>query len=125
MPEAGLLRLNLAQSIIALEDPTRMEEGIAELHRSLAFDRDNPFAYLLMSQAYGAIGEDGQARLAQAEYHFAVNELEEAQRAAVFARGRLERGTAAWQRSVDIILASGATLEDIEELDRSVASGGR
>lgn len=125
MPEAGLLRLNLAQAIIALDDPTRMQEGIAELHRSLAYDRDNPFAYLLMSQAYGAIGEDGQARLAQAEYHFAIEEMEEAQRAAVFARSRLDRGSAGWQRAVDIILASGATFEDIEELDRSVESGGR
>lgn len=125
MPEAGLLRLNLAQAIIASDDPTRMQEGIAELHRSLAFERDNPFAYLLMSQAYGALGEDGQARLAQAEYHFAINEMEDAQRAAVFARSRLDRGSAGWQRAVDIILASGATFEDIEELDRSEAAGGR
>lgn len=123
MPEAGLLRLNLAQAIIASDDPTRMQEGIAELHRSLAYERDNPFAYLLMSQAYGAIGEDGQARLAQAEYHFAINEMEEAQRAAVFARARLDRGSAGWQRAVDIILASGATFEDIEELERSEAGG--
>lgn len=125
MPEAGLLRLNLAQAIIALDDPMRMEEGIAELHRSLAYERDNPFAYLLMSRAYGAIGEDGQARLAQAEYHFAINEMLEAQRSAVFARQRLEPGTAPYQRAVDIILASGATFEDIEALDRANASDGR
>lgn len=125
MPEAGLLRLNLAQAIIALDDPMRMEEGIAELHRSLAYERDNPFAYLLMSRAYGAIGEDGQARLAQAEYHFAINEMLEAQRSAVFARQRLEPGTAPYQRAVDIILASGATFEDIEALDRANASDSR
>lgn len=125
MPEAGLLRLNLAQSIIAQDDATRMQEGIAELHRSLAYDRDNPFAWLLMSQAYGALGDDGQARLAQAEFHFSLREMEEAQRAAVFARSRLERGTAAWQRSVDIILASGASLEDIEDLDRLERAPGR
>ena len=121
MPEAGLLRLNLAQAILAQEDTARAEEGIAELHRSLAYEPDNPFAYLLMSQAYGAMGEDGQARLAQAEYHFALREMEQAQRAAVFARGRLEQGSAAYRRAVDIILASGATLEDIEELDRAQA----
>ncbi|WP_296818874.1 M48 family metalloprotease [Brevundimonas sp.] len=123
LPEAGLLRLNLAQSILAQEDAARAQEGIAELHRSLAFEPDNPFAYLLMSQAYGSIGEDGQARLAQAEYHFALEELEQAQRAAVFARGRLEPGTAPYRRAVDIILASGATLEDIEDLDRAEAAG--
>ena len=119
LPEAGLLRLNLAQAIIAEERPDRLEEAIAELHRSLAYERDNPFAYLLMSQAYGALGEDGQARLAQAEYHFSINEMEDAQRAAVFARARLEPGSAPYRRAVDIILATGASMEDIDELDRS------
>lgn len=122
LPDAGLLRLNLAQSIIALDDPTRMREAIAELDRSLTYERDNPFAYLLMSRAYGALGEDGQARLAQAEYHFAVDEMDQAQRSAVFARSHLEPGTVPYRRAVDIILATGATLEDIEELDRSRAT---
>jgi len=121
MPEAGLLRLNLAQAIIALDDRSRMEEAIAELHRSLAYERDNPFAYLLMSQAYGALGEDGMARLAQAEYHFSIREMDEAQRSAVFARSRLEAGSVPYRRAVDIILATGATFEDIEELDRTTA----
>ena len=122
LPEAGLLRLNLAQAVIAQEDASRMQEAIAELHRSLSFERDNPFAWLLMSQAYGTLGEDGQARLAQAEYHFAISEMEEAQRAAVFARSRLDPGTVSYRRAVDIILATGATLEDIEALDRANAS---
>lgn len=125
MPEAGLLRLNLAQAIIAQEDNDRMREGIAELNRSLAFERDNPFAWLLMSQAYGALGEDGQARLAQAEYHFSIRDMDQARRAAVFARSRLEPGSAGFRRAVDIILASGATLEDIEDLDRAEAAAGR
>ena len=121
MPEAGLLRLNLAQAVIAQEDPSRMQEAIAELHRSLSFERDNPFAWLLMSQAYGTLNEDGEARLAQAEYHFAISEMEEAQRSAVFARSRLEPGSVSYRRAVDIILATGATLEDIEDLDRANA----
>lgn len=119
LPEAGLLRLNLAQAIIAQERPDRLQEAIAELHRSLAYERDNPFAYLLMSQAYGSLGEDGQARLAQAEYHFSISEMEEAQRAAVFARSRLEPGSTAYRRAIDIILATGASLEDIADLDRA------
>lgn len=119
LPEAGLLRLNLAQAIIAEERPDRLDEAVAELHRSLAYERDNPFAYLLMSQAYGAMGDDGQARLAQAEYHFSIEEMEDAQRAAVFARARLEPGTAPYRRAVDIILATGASMQDIDELDRS------
>lgn len=119
LPEAGLLRLNLAQAILAQESSGRMGEGIAELDRSLAFERDNPLAYLLMSRAYGAMGEDGRARLAQAEYHFFVDDMEGAQRSAVFARARLEPGSAPYRRAVDIILATGATLEDIQELDRA------
>lgn len=119
LPEAGLLRVNLAQAIIAQENPARLDEAIAELHRSLTYERDNPFAYLLMAQAYGTAGNDGEARLAQAEYHFSIREMEEAQRTAVFARARLTPGTASYRRAVDIILATGASLEDIEELDRS------
>lgn len=119
LPEAGLLRVNLAQAIIAQERPERLDEAIAELHRSLTYERDNPFAYLLMSQAYGSKGDDGQARLAQAEYHFSIDEMDEAQRAAVFARSRLEPGSAPYRRAVDIILATGASLQDIEDLDRA------
>jgi len=125
MPEAGLLRLNLAQAILAQDNPARMDEVIAELDRSLIYEQDNPLAYLLMSRAYAASGDEGRARLAQAEYSYFIDDMEGAQRAAVFARARLEPGTAPYRRAVDIILATGATMEDIDELDRANGSSRR
>ena len=123
-PDAGLLRINLAQALIAQEEPAKLDEAIAELNRALTYERDNAIAWWLMAQAHGARGDQGQARLAIAEYHFHVGDMAEARRSAVFARGELERGSTSWRRAVDIILATGATPEDLEELDRANARAG-
>lgn len=118
-PDGPLLRINLAQALIAQEDEAKLDEAIAELDRALGQERDNPVAWWLMAQAYGARDDQGQARLAIAEYHFHIGNMNEARRAAVFARSHLERGTPSWRRAVDIILATGATDEDLDALDRA------
>ena len=120
-PDAPLLRINLAQALIAQEDETKRDEAIAELERALSHERDNAVAWWLMAQAHGARDDQGPARLAIAEYHFHIGDMAEARRSAVFARAALERGSTSWRRAVDIILATGATPEDLEALDRANA----
>ena len=89
-PEAPLLRINLAHALIETNDPTRLEEAVTELKRSLAYENDNPLAWRLMAQAYGSLGLEGEARLASAEFYYAMGRQEQATQFALRARDMLQ-----------------------------------
>lgn len=119
MPQnAPLLRINLAHALIETNDEAVLTDAITELRRATIDEPNNPMAWRLMSQAYGALGMDGEARLASAEFHYAVGQREQATQFALRARDMLDPGTIEWRRAVDIVLASGATPEDLEAFDR-------
>ena len=75
-------------------------------------------AWRLLAQAYDSQGKEGEARLASAEMYFAVGAEQQATQFALRARDMLEPGTTAWTRAMDIVFASGATQEDVDDLDR-------
>jgi len=118
-PDAPLLRVNLAQTLLALDKKDRVEEAITELGRALTFEQDNAFAWRLLSQAFDAKGLPGQARLAAAEYHYSIGELREAKTFAMRAREMLTKDTPDWRRATDIVLVSKPTDEDLKEIGRS------
>ena len=99
----------------------RTGEGIAELRRALAQEDDNAVAWRLLAQGYDRRGDDGSARLATAEYNFHVGDRQQARVFAMRARDMLEPGSMEWRRAMDIILASGATMDDLRVLDESTA----
>ena len=117
-PDAPLLRINLAHALIETHDRANLEPAIAELKRAAAMESDNTMAWRLMSQAYAAQGKEGQARLASAEMYFAGGAEVEATQFALRARDMLEPGTVEWTRAMDIVFASGATQEDVDDVDR-------
>lgn len=118
MPEAPLLRINLAHALIESNDPAQLEPAVLELKRAVAVEDDNPLAWRLMAQAYASQGKEGEARLASAEFYFAMGREEQAAQFALRARDMLDRGSIEWRRAVDIVLAAGARPEDLEDLDR-------
>ncbi|MEH6665904.1 MAG: M48 family metalloprotease [Brevundimonas sp.] len=119
MPEdAPLLRINLAHALIESNDETVLDRAITELRRATVDEPNNPMAWRLMSQAYASLGMEGEARLASAEFHYAVGQQRQATQFALRARDMLDPGSVEWRRAVDIVLASGATPEDLEDLDR-------
>lgn len=119
MPQdAPLLRINLAHALIETHDETVLERAITELRRATIDEPNNPMAWRLMSQAYATLGLEGEARLASAEFHFSVGQQRQATQFALRARDMLDPGSVEWRRAVDIVLASGATPEDLEDLDR-------
>jgi predicted Zn-dependent protease len=75
-------------------------------------------AWRLLSQAYASQGKEGEARLASAEMYFAAGAEREATQFALRARDMLQPGTVQWTRAMDIVFASGATQEDVDEVDR-------
>jgi predicted Zn-dependent protease len=117
-PDAPLLRINLGHALIETGDPENLDLAVAELRRATRRDGDNPLAWRLLSQVYATQGKEGEARLASAEYSYAVGRRDEAMQFALRARDMLPRGSAEWLRAMDIVLAAGATAEQLQDLDR-------
>ena len=118
MPEAPLLRINLGHALIETRDPQKLDSAVDHLKRAAALERDNSMAWRLLAQAYASQGKEGEARLASAEMYFAAGAREQATQFALRARDMLTPGTAEWTRAMDIVFASGATQEDLDDLDR-------
>jgi predicted Zn-dependent protease len=117
-PDAALLRVNLGQTLIGLDDPKKVEEGISELKRSLLDEKDNALAWRILAEAYDRKGDDGLARLATAEYNFNTGDLKQARVFAMRAREMLPNSAPEWRRATDIVLASLPTKDDMKELTK-------
>ena len=120
-PDAALLRVNLGQTLIGLDDPKKVEEGINELKRSLLDESDNSVAWRLLAQAYDKRGEDGQARLATAEQYFNMGATQEARVFAMRARELLKKDSVEWRRATDIVLTSNPSNQDLKDLAKDSA----
>lgn len=117
-PDAPLLRINLAHALIETSDPTQLAEAENQLKRALALEPDNTMGWRLLSQAYASQNKEGEARLASAEYWFALRRPDQAAQFAMRARDMLDRSSIEWRRATDIVLASGATEKDILDAER-------
>jgi predicted Zn-dependent protease len=117
-PDAPLLRINLGQTLVALDDRKKVAEGVTELKRALTREEDNAVAWRILAEAYDKLGEDGMARLATAEYNFNVGDMKQARLFALRARQKLGKNTPEWRRATDIVLVSQPTREDLRDLSR-------
>jgi len=127
-PDAPLLRVNLGQTLIALPDNDKIDEGIGELKKSLVQDEENSAAWRLLAEAYDRRGQDGLARYATAEYNFQEGDKRQALIFAMRAREMLAKGSPEWRRATDIVLASNpdkALTRDINRDYGDMGSGGR
>jgi predicted Zn-dependent protease len=117
-PDAPLLRINLGHALLESNDPAKLDQAVDELKRATALEQDNTLAWRLLAQAYASQGKEGQARLASAEMYFAGGAETQAAQFAMRARDMLPRGSAEWTRAMDIVFASGATQDDVDEAER-------
>ena len=126
-PEAPLLRINLGQTLIAMDDRKKVAEGIDELKRSLTQEEDNAVSWRLLAEAYDKVGQDGLARLATAEYNFNIGDMRQARVFAMRARDMLSKNTPEWRRATDIVLVAQPMREDLRQLGRegSIVSNSR
>ena len=120
-PDAPLLHVNLGQTLIALDDNAKVDEGIAELKKALTEENDNAEAWRLLAQGYDKRGKDGLARLATAEYEFNIGDMTQARIFAMRAREKLPKNTPDWRRATDIVLVSKPSKDDLQELAREGA----
>jgi predicted Zn-dependent protease len=122
-PEAPLLRINLGQTLIALDDPKKVDEGVVELKKALTQEDDNAVAWRLLAEAYDKRGQDGLARLATAEYNFAIGDATQARVFAMRAREKLNKNSPEWRRATDIVLVSEPTKQDLKDLTKEGSIG--
>lgn len=122
-PNAPLLHINLGQTLVALDDPKKVAEGVVELKKALAEENDNADGWRILAQAYDKEHKDGMARLATAEYEFAIGNQRQALVFAMRARERLPKNSPEWRRATDIVLVSKPSRQDLEDLakDGSIA----
>jgi len=124
-PDAPLLRVNLGQTLIALNDPAKLDEGIRELKQATRQEDDNVVAWRLLAEAYDRRGDDGLARLATAEAYFAMGAHNEARTFAMRARELLKPDSIYWRRATDIVLTSEPTDDDLKQIAREGSGGTR
>ena len=115
-PDAPLLRMNLGQALLAEDDPAKVDEALAQLHKASTMEPDNAFVWLLLSQAYDRKGQAGMARLAAAEQNFSLGQGGDAKMFAMRARQQLAKDSPEWRRATDIVLVSNPTKEDLRAL---------
>lgn len=109
-PDAPLLKIALAQSLLETRETTQIDEGIKLLKSALQSERDNSFAWYLLSTAHGQQGNDALAKYASAERFYAVGDLQRARSFAQRAKDDLPRNEPQWRRASDIIVVTDAQL---------------
>jgi predicted Zn-dependent protease len=115
-PDAPLLRINLGQALLALNDPAKVDEAIRQVKQAMTVEPDNALGWQLLAEAYDSQGHDGMARLATAEQKFDLGQMKDARVFALRARDLLKKDSPEWRRATDIVLASKPTADDLKAL---------
>jgi len=124
MPEAELIRIALAASLVAAGGEERLEEAKVHLGIALTKDRDNAYGWYQLAIAHQGLGETALAELATAERSYALGRRIEAHNFATRARSELERGTPAYFRASELIAVTQPSPDEIrrwnaEQRDRA------
>lgn len=109
-PDAPLLKIALAQSLLETREMPQVDEAITLLKSALQAERDNSFAWYLLSTAHGQKGNDALAKYASAERFYAVGDIQRARSFAQRAQEDLPRNEPQWRRASDIIVVADAQL---------------
>ncbi len=106
-PKEGLLRVNLAQALIANPktegDPATISAAQMHLTEALVLDDENSFAWHQLAITYARQNNAGMADYATAERHYLTGNMGAAAEFASRAKDKLEKGTPDWNRAIDIL----------------------
>jgi len=104
LPWAALIRVALAQSQLALNDPRLLPGATENLEQALRHEPWLAYAWRHLGIAYGRAGDHGNASLALAEEASRRNNVKGAIQQASRAMDRLPSGSPGWMRAQDIKL---------------------
>jgi len=100
---SGVMQVSYGRALLAVGSDKAVDQAVKVLRAGIERDRENPSAYMPLSQAYGRLGDIGQAELAAAEGHYYSGSYLEAKVFAARAQQKLKRGSPGWVRAQDII----------------------
>lgn len=103
LPQAPLIRVELARVQLSLNDPQLLETAIENLRAAVAFERDRAFAWRQLAIAYGRNGQMGESSLALAEEAMLTGKKPEARFHAGKAETLLPTGSPGWIQAQDIL----------------------
>jgi predicted Zn-dependent protease len=103
-PNPLLIKVMLAQALIATKDSKLLDEAIAYLRQAIATDPDIAASYAQLAMAYGRKGDYAQADLASAQAAFARGDIRTARQLAARAKNRFPVGSPGWVKADDIAI---------------------
>jgi predicted Zn-dependent protease len=107
MPDAPLLRIDLAAAQLATEKPALAKPALENLRIALQQENDNTFAWYETAQAYSQLGNEPMANLSTAELDYSAGNMGGAAHFATIAAQGLPKGSPDWQRANDIMAVIG------------------
>lgn len=107
MPDAPLLRIDLAAAQLALEKPAYAKLALGNLKIALQQENSNTFGWYEAASAYSQLGNEPMANLSTAELHYTAGDMRQAARFATIAAHDLPKGSPDWQRANDIMAVVG------------------
>ncbi|HTI85999.1 MAG TPA: M48 family metalloprotease [Alphaproteobacteria bacterium] len=112
LPDAPLLRIELAQVLLERNDPKLVKPAIDNLQMATRRETTNAFAWDQLAIGYGRDGQYGMSALASAEASMARNDKRGARTYVARAEKDLPRGSPGWLRAQDIKDAARPTRDE-------------
>ena len=101
--KSSIIQIAYGQALIATGKPDAIKKAVSEINAALSRDKENFNGYTYLAQAYGQLGDVGEAELATAEGYYYSGNYNQAKIFAMRAQQKLKRGEPAWVRAQDII----------------------
>ncbi len=101
--KSDLIQIQRGKALIASGDEASIRQAVKAIRDAVRRDRENPDAYFNLAQAYGRLGDIGEAELATAEAHFYSGSYQDARIFATRAQQKFKAGSPSWVRAQDII----------------------
>lgn len=111
-PYEPLIRVSLAQSLLAKEDKSLADEAIANLVAANGMENDNGFSWHQLALAYTIKDDVPMAALAAAERYTVSGEAPQAARQAKIAVDKLKPQSPEWFRAQDLYMLARNAVED-------------
>lgn len=90
---SGMAKIAFASSILKLKTNDRdlLKIAITRLEEAKRYEKETPFLFKQLANAYEKYGDDGRSNLAMAEYYFLIGNKSKAQKFAKEAKKKLEK----------------------------------
>ncbi len=102
-PDAGLIRIMLAQALLAEGDKDNLNAAVNHLRKALVTEDKSARGYRQLAIAYGRLGRIADAELASAQAYFYEGKLKLAKEQAERAKAGFPPHSASWIKADDIV----------------------